>query len=137
MSAKTDEILEQLKTLSLLEAAELVKQIEEAFGVSAAAPAGGMMMMPGMGMPGAGGAAAAPVEEVEEQTEFTVMLDEVPADKKIAVLKVVRTLTGLGLKEAKDLVESTPKPVKEAIPKADAEDTKKQLEEAGAKASIK
>jgi large subunit ribosomal protein L7/L12 len=129
MSAATDEILEKLKTLSLLEAADLVKQIEEAFGVSAAAPAGGMMMM----APGAG----APAEEVEEQTEFDVILEDVPADKKIAILKVVRTLTGLGLKEAKDLVESAPKPVKEAVAKDAAEDVKKQLEEAGAKASIK
>lgn len=130
MSATTDQILEQLKTLTLLEASELVKQIEEAFGVSAAAPAGGMMMMAGPG------AAAAP-EAVEEKTEFDAILEEVPADKKISVLKVVRTLTGLGLKEAKDLVESTPKPVKEAVAKDVAEDAKKQLEEAGAKVSIK
>ncbi|HEY9860654.1 MAG TPA: 50S ribosomal protein L7/L12, partial [Candidatus Obscuribacterales bacterium] len=80
---------------------------------------------------------AAPAEEAEEQTEFTVMLDEVPADKKIAVLKVVRVLTGLGLKEAKDLVEAAPKAVKENIAKGDAEDAKKQLEEAGAKVTIK
>jgi len=131
MSATTEQILEQLKSLTLLEAAELVKQIEEAFGVSAAAPAGGMMMM------AAPGAAAAPAEEVEEQTEFDVVLEEVPADKKIAVLKVVRTLTGLGLKEAKDLVESTPKPVREAVAKDAAEDAKKQLEEVGAKVSVK
>jgi large subunit ribosomal protein L7/L12 len=131
MSAATDQILEQLKSLTLLEAAELVKQIEDAFGVTAAAPAGGMMMM----APGAG--AAAPVEEVEEKTEFDVILEDVPADKKIAVLKVVRTLTGLGLKEAKDLVEATPKPVKEAIAKEAAEDAKKQLEEAGGKVSVK
>jgi large subunit ribosomal protein L7/L12 len=131
MSATTDEILERLKSLTLLEAAELVKQIEDAFGVSAAAPAGGMMMMP------AGGGGAAPAEEVEEQTEFDVILEEVPADKKIAILKVVRTLTGLGLKEAKDLVEAAPKPVKEAIAKDAAEDAKKQLEEAGAKVTVK
>lgn len=131
MSAATDEILEKLKTLSLLEASELVKQIEEAFGVSAAAPAGGMMMM----APGA--AAAAPAEEVEEKTEFDVVLEEVPADKKIAVLKVVRALTGLGLKEAKEMVESAPKAVKEAVAKDAAEDAKKQLEEAGAKVSVK
>jgi|SRR4028118_445187 large subunit ribosomal protein L7/L12 len=130
MSATTDEILEKLKSLTLLEAADLVKQIEEAFGVSAAAPVGGMMMMPGVG----GGA---PVEEVEEQTEFDVVLEDVPADKKIAILKVVRTLTGLGLKEAKDLVESAPKAVKEAVAKDAAEDAKKQLEEAGAKVTIK
>lgn len=131
MSAKTDEILEQLKTLTLLEASELVKQIEEAFGVSAAAPAGGMMMM------AAPGAAAAPAEEVEEKTEFDVILDEVPADKKIAVLKAVRELTGLGLKEAKELVESTPKPVKEGIAKEAAEEAKKAIEAAGGKVSIK
>ncbi|MCT7985530.1 50S ribosomal protein L7/L12 [Laspinema sp. A4] len=129
MSAATDEILEKLKSLTLLEASELVKQIEEAFGVSAAAPAGGMMMM----APGA----AAPAEEVEEKTEFDVILEEVPADKKIAVLKVVRALTGLGLKEAKDMVESAPKPIKEGIAKDAAEDAKKQLEEAGGKVSIK
>lgn len=131
MSATTDQILDQLKTLTLLEAAELVKQIEEAFGVSAAAPVGGMMMA----APGA--AAAAPAEEVVEQTEFDVILDEVPADKKIAILKVVRTITGLGLKEAKDLVEAAPKPVKEGIAKDAAEDAKKQLEEAGAKVTVK
>ncbi|HBB30893.1 MAG TPA: 50S ribosomal protein L7/L12 [Cyanobacteria bacterium UBA8803] len=134
MSATTDEILEKLKSLTLLEAAELVKQIEETFGVSAAAPAGGMMMMaPGMAAPGG----AAPAEEVEEKTEFDVILEDVPADKKIAILKVVRALTGLGLKEAKDLVEAAPKPVKEAVAKDAAEDAKKQLEEAGAKVSIK
>jgi len=133
MSAKTDEILEQLKTLSLLEASELVKQIEEAFGVSAAAPAGGMMMPMGA-MPGAPGAAA---EEVEEKTEFDVILEEFPADKKIAILKVVRGITGLGLKEAKDLVEGAPKPIKEGVAKDAAEDVKKQLEEAGAKVTVK
>jgi large subunit ribosomal protein L7/L12 len=131
MSATTDQILEQLKSLTLLEAAELVKQIEEAFGVSAAAPAAGMMMM----APGAAGAPAA--EEVEEKTEFDVILEEVPADKKIAILKQVREITGLGLKEAKDLVESTPKPVKEGIAKDAAEDAKKQLEAAGAKVTVK
>lgn len=131
MSATTDQILEQLKTLTLLEASELVKQIEEAFGVSAAAPAGGMMMM----APGA--APGAPAEEVEEKTEFDVILEEVPADKKIAILKEVRNLTGLGLKEAKDLVESTPKPVKEGIAKDAAEDAKKALEAAGAKVTVK
>jgi large subunit ribosomal protein L7/L12 len=130
MSAKTDEILEQLKTLTLLEASELVKSIEEAFGVSAAAPVGGMMMA-------APGAAAAPAEEVEEKTEFDVILDEVPADKKIAVLKAVRELTGLGLKEAKELVESTPKPVKEGIAKEAAEEAKKAIEAAGGKVSVK
>ncbi|AFY76514.1 MAG: 50S ribosomal protein L7/L12 [Hydrococcus sp. C42_A2020_068] len=130
MSAATDEILEKLKSLTLLEAAELVKQIEETFGVSAAAPVGGMVMA-------APGAAAAPAEAVEEKTEFDVILEEVPADKKIAVLKEVRTITGLGLKEAKDLVEATPKPLKEGIKKEDAEEIKKKLEGVGAKVSVK
>ena len=128
MSTATDQILEQLKSLTLLEASELVKQIEEAFGVSAAAPVGGMMMM---------GGPAAPAEEVEIQTEFSVILEEFAADKKIAVLKEVRAITGLGLKEAKDLVEAAPKAVKEAIAKDAAEEIKKQLEAVGAKISIK
>jgi large subunit ribosomal protein L7/L12 len=127
MSA-VQEIVEKLKTLTLLEAADLVKQIEETFGVSAAAPAGGMMMA----MP-----TAAAVEEVEEKTEFDVILEEFPADKKIAILKVVRSITGLGLKEAKDLVESIPKPLKEGVTKDEAESVKKQLEGEGAKISIK
>jgi large subunit ribosomal protein L7/L12 len=130
MSAATEQILEQLKSLTLLEASELVKQIEEAFGVSAAAPAGGMMMM-------APGAAAAPAEEAVEQTEFDVILESVPADKKIAVLKIVRELTGLGLKEAKDLVEAAPKSVKEGLAKDAAEDAKKRIEEAGGKVTVK
>jgi len=135
MSAKTDEIMESLKTLSLLEASELVKQIEEVFEVDASASGGGgMMMMPGM-MPGAGGGAAA--EPEEEKTEFDVVLEDVPADKKIAILKVVRGITGLGLKEAKEMVESAPKAIKEAMAKDAAEDAKKQLEEAGAKVSVK
>ncbi len=129
MSAVTDEILEKLKTLTLLEAAELVKQIEETFEVSAAAPAGGMMMAPGPG--------PAATEEVEEKTEFDVILEEFPSDKKIAVLKVVRAITGLGLKEAKEIVESVPKALKEATSKEDAEAVKKQLEEAGAKVTVK
>lgn len=131
MSAKTDEILEQLKTLSLLEASELVKQIEEEFGVDASAPAGGGMMM--AAAPAAGGAE----EAAEEQTEFDVVLDEVPSDKKIAVLKIVRGITGLGLKEAKGLVEETPKALKEGIAKDEAEQMKSQLEEAGAKVTVK
>jgi large subunit ribosomal protein L7/L12 len=129
MSTATDEILDKLKSLTLLEASELVKQIEEAFGVSAAAPVGGMMMM--------GGPAAAAAEPEEVQTEFSVILEEVPADKKIAILKEVRAITGLGLKEAKDLVEAAPKAVKEAIAKEAAEELKKQLEAVGAKIAIK
>jgi large subunit ribosomal protein L7/L12 len=126
---KVNDIIEQLKSLTLLEAAELVKEIEETFNVSAAAPVGG-----GVIMAAAGGA---PAQEVEEKTDFDLILEEVPADKKIAVLKVVRALTGLGLKEAKDLVEATPKPVKEGASKDDVAAAKKQLEEAGAKVSIK
>jgi large subunit ribosomal protein L7/L12 len=129
MSTKIDSIIEELKSLSLLEASELVKAIEETFGVSAAAPVGGMMMA------APGGAAAA--EEVEEKTAFDVVLDEVPADKKIAVLKIVREITGLGLKDAKDMVESAPKTIKEGMSKADADAAKKQIEEAGGKVSIK
>jgi large subunit ribosomal protein L7/L12 len=128
MSAATDTILEQLKTLSLLEAAELVKQIEEAFGVSAAAPVGVAMAA----------GAAAPAEEAEVKTEFNVVLEGLADEtKKIAVLKVVRAITGLGLKEAKDLVESTPKDVLTGVPQAAADDAKKQLEEAGGKVALK
>jgi len=126
MSDKIDQIVEDLKTLTLLEASELVSKIEETFGVDASAAAGGTMVM----------AAAAAVEEVEEKTEFNVMLDEVPADKKIAILKVVRGLTGLGLKEAKDLVESAPKLVQEGLGKDAAEDAKAQIEAAGGKVSL-
>ena len=126
MSEKIDQIVEDLKTLTLLEASELVTKIEETFGVDASAAAGGAMVM----------AAAAPAEEVEEKTEFNLMLDEVPADKKIAVLKVVRSLTGLGLKEAKELVESAPKQIQEGMAKDAAEDAKKQIEDAGGKASL-
>jgi large subunit ribosomal protein L7/L12 len=128
MSATTDNILEQLKTLSLLEASELVKQIEEAFGVSAAASAGVVMAAPA-----AGGAA----EAAEEKTEFDVILDGFEDSAKIKVLKAVREATGLGLGEAKALVEAAPKAVKEGISKADAETLKKAIEEAGGKVSIK
>nr|AIR75420.1 ribosomal protein L12 [Cyclotella sp. L04_2]AIR75561.1 ribosomal protein L12 [Cyclotella sp. WC03_2] len=127
MSEKITQIVEELKTLTLLEASELVAAIEETFGVDASASVGGNIVM---------AAAPAAVEEVEEKTEFNVMLDEVPADKKIAVLKVVRTLTGLGLKEAKELVESTPKVIQEALGKEAAEDAKKQIEDAGGKVSL-
>ena len=128
MSAATEQILDQLKSLTLLEASELVKQIEEAVGVSAAPTGGGMMMMAAPG---------AVAEVVEEKTEFDAILDSVPADKKIAVLKIVREITGLGLKEAKDLVEAAPKAVKEAVTKEAAEDIKKRIEEAGGKVTVK
>eukprot|EP00894_Picocystis_sp_ML_P003046 jgi/Pico_ML_1/53563/g4091.t2 len=129
MSAATDEIVEKLKTLSLLEAAELVKQIEETFGVDASAPAGGMMMA----APGA----AAPAEEVEVQTEFNLIINEVDAAKRIAAIKVVRSLTSLGLKEAKDAVTNLPFTLLEAKSKEDCEAAKKQLEETGCKCELK
>ena len=127
MSEKINQIVEDLKTLTLLEASELVTAIEETFGVDASAAAAGPVVM----------AAAGPAEEVEEKTEFDISLDEVPADKKIAVLKIVRGITGLGLKEAKELVESAPKVIQEAVAKEAAEDAKKQIEDAGGKASLK
>jgi large subunit ribosomal protein L7/L12 len=123
----TDKIIEEIKQMSVMDLATLVKALEEEFGVSAAAP------MAVAAAPAAGAAAA--VEE-EEQTEFTVVLKEAGA-QKINVIKVVRALTGLGLKEAKDLVDGAPNPVKEAITKAEAEDIKKQLEEAGAAVEVK
>jgi large subunit ribosomal protein L7/L12 len=126
MSEKIDQIVEELKTLTLLEASELVTKIEETFGVDASASASGTMVM----------TAPAEAEEVEEKTEFNLMLDEVPADKKIAVLKIVRGLTGLGLKEAKTLVESAPKQIQEGLAKDAAEDAKKQIEDAGGKVSL-
>ncbi|MFS8795168.1 50S ribosomal protein L7/L12 [Synechococcus sp. R55.6] len=134
-SERVAKILEELKALSLLEASELVKAIEETFGVSAAAPAGGMVMAAPVAA--AAAAPAAAPEPVEEQTAFDVILEAVPADKKIAILKVVRELTGLGLKDAKDLVEAAPKPVKEGVAKEEANDIKKKLEEAGATVKIK
>jgi large subunit ribosomal protein L7/L12 len=131
LSDKSSRILEDLKSMTLLEASELVKAIEETFGVDASASAGPAMMM------AAPGGAAAPAEAAEEQTEFTVMLDSFAADKKIAVLKVVRNATGLGLKEAKELVEGAPKEVKAGIAKSAAEELKKEIEEAGGVVSLK
>jgi large subunit ribosomal protein L7/L12 len=131
MSAKTDEILESLKTLSLLEASELVKQIEEAFGVSAAASAGAVVMAAPGAAAGGGGEAA------EEKTEFDVILESFDAAAKIKVLKAVREATGLGLADAKGLVEKAPTPVKEGVAKAAAEDMKKAIEEAGGKVTLK
>ena len=125
MAIAKEDILEAVGAMSVLELNELVKAFEEKFGVSAAAVAVA-------GPPGAGGGAAA----AEEQTEFTVNLLETGANK-VAVIKAVRELTGLGLKEAKDLVDGAPKPIKEAVPKAAAEEAKKKLEDAGAKAEIK
>ena len=124
MSAKTDEILESLKSLSLLEASELVKQIEEAFGVSAAASAGVVMAAPGAAAGGGG-------EAVEEKTEFDVVLEGFEASAKIKVLKAVREATGLGLGDAKAMVEAAPKAIKEGVSKDEAEALKKAIEEVG------
>jgi large subunit ribosomal protein L7/L12 len=124
-----DDILEGIKELSIIEAAELSKKIEEEFGIQAAAP-----MMAGGGS--AGGGAAPAEEEAEEQTEFDVILGSA-GDKKIQVIKEVRALTSLGLKEAKDLVDSAPKPVLERVPKEQADAAKEKLEAAGAAVEVK
>ncbi|HEV2611493.1 MAG TPA: 50S ribosomal protein L7/L12 [Noviherbaspirillum sp.] len=126
MAISKDDILEAVGQMSVMDLNDLVKAFEEKFGVSAAA-----MAVAGPAGAGGGGAAA-----VEEQTEFTVILSEIGANK-VGVIKAVREITGLGLKEAKDLVDGAPKPVKEGIAKADAEAAKKKLEEAGAKAELK
>ena len=125
--ADLQKLVDELSKLTVLEAAELSKKLEEAWGVSAAAPVAVAAVA------GGGGAAAA----AAEQTEFTVVLKEAAAEKKINVIKEVRAITGLGLKEAKDLVEGAPKPVKEGLNKADAEALKKKLEDAGAKVELK
>ena len=129
MSDKITQIVDGLKSLTLVEAAELVTSIEETFGVDASSAAVGVPMA-------AGNAAGGVAEDVEEKTEFNVMLDGFPASQKIAVLKVVRGLTGLGLKEAKTLVESAPKVVQTGVTKEVAEDAKKQLEDAGGEVSL-
>ncbi|GGC18679.1 50S ribosomal protein L7/L12 [Oxalicibacterium flavum] len=126
MAISKDDILEAVGNLTVLELNDLVKAFEEKFGVSAAA----------MAAPAAGGGAAGGAAAAEEQTEFNVVLTEVGANK-VGVIKAVREITGLGLKEAKDLVDGAPKPVKEGLAKADAEAAKKKLEEAGAKADLK
>jgi large subunit ribosomal protein L7/L12 len=129
MSDKLNNIIEQLKTLTLLEASELVSEIEKVFGVdtsiSVAASAAPVQ------------AVAAAVEAAEEKTAFDVTLTEVPADKKIAILKVVRNITGLGLKESKDIVDNVPKLLKEGVTKDESESIKKELEAAGGKVTIK
>tara|TARA_Y100001968_G_scaffold332299_1_gene389913 strand:+ start:425 stop:823 length:399 start_codon:yes stop_codon:yes gene_type:complete len=132
MSKKTDEILESLKSLSLLEASELVKQIEEAFGVSAAASAGVVMAAPGAA--GGGGEAG---DAADEKTEFDVVLESFDAAAKIKVLKEVRNATGLGLGDAKAMVEAAPKTIKEGMPKEEAEALKKAIEEVGGKVTLK
>ena len=128
MAVSKDEILDAIGKMSVIDVVELIADMEKKFGVTAAAP---VAVAAG---PAAAGAAAAPVEE---QTEFTVTLKEYPADKKVTVIKVIREITGLGLKEAKDLVEGAPATVKEAIAKADVENIKKKLEEVGAKVEVK
>ncbi len=132
--SKIEQIAEDLSGLTVLEAAELTKLLEEKWGVSAAAAAA-PMMMPGM-MPGAAGGDADGGEAAEEKTEFDVVLASV-GDKKINVIKEVRAITGLGLKEAKELVEGAPKAVKEGVPQDEAEDIKGKLEGAGATVEIK
>jgi large subunit ribosomal protein L7/L12 len=127
MAVNKDEILDAISKMSLMEVVELISAMEEKFGVTAAAPVA-------MAAAPAAGAAAAPAEE---KTEFTVILKEDPADKKVTVIKVIREITGLGLKEAKDLVEAVPSTVKDAVSKADSESFKKKLEDAGAKVEIK
>ena len=128
MAVSKDEILDAIAKLSLMDVVELIANMEKKFGVTAAAPVA-------VAASGGGGAAAA--APAEEQTEFTVTLKEYPADKKVTVIKVVRELTGLGLKEAKDLVEGAPAVVKDAVNKADSETMRKKLEDAGAKVEVK
>ncbi|HXR18522.1 MAG TPA: 50S ribosomal protein L7/L12 [Steroidobacteraceae bacterium] len=128
MAVSKDEVLDAISKMSVMEVVELIADMEKKFGVTAAAP---VAVAAG---PAAAGAAAAPAEE---QTEFTVTLKEYPADKKVTVIKVIREITGLGLKEAKDLVEGVPSTVKEGISKADVDTIKKKLEETGAKVEVK
>ena len=126
MAISKDEILDAISSMTLIEVTELISAMETKFGVTAAAPVAAAAAGPA--------AAAAPVEE---QTEFTVILKEYPADKKVTVIKVIREITGLGLKEAKDLVEAVPATVKDGVSKADTDSIKKKLEEAGAKGDVK
>jgi large subunit ribosomal protein L7/L12 len=127
MAASKEEILETISNMTVMEIVDLVKMMEDKFGVTAAAPVA----------IAAAGAAGAAAPAAEEQTEFTVTLTAYPADKKVGTIKVIREITGLGLKEAKDLVEGVPSAVKEAVSKADADKIKKQLEEAGATVEVK
>ena len=132
MSA-VQEIIDKLKTLTLLEASELVSKIEETFGVDASAPAGGAVMMAPVGGSGAGGEAA-PKEE--EKTLFDVVLEEIPSDKKVAIYKVVRSIANIAVNQVKEFTATLPKALKESVSKEEAEAAKQQLEEAGAKAKI-
>jgi large subunit ribosomal protein L7/L12 len=126
MAASKEQILESISNMTLMEVVDLVKMMEDKFGVTAAAP---------VAAAAAGAGAAAPA--AEEQTEFTVTLKAYPAEKKVTVIKVIREITGLGLKEAKDLVEGAPSTVKDGVSKADAEKFKKQLEDGGATVEVK
>jgi large subunit ribosomal protein L7/L12 len=126
MAVSKDEILDSISKMTLMEVVELISDMEKKFGVTAAAP-----------VAAAAGPAAAAAAPVEEKTEFTVTLKEYPADKKVTVIKVIREITGLGLKEAKDLVEGVPSLVKDGVNKADSDAMKKKLEDAGAKVEIK
>jgi large subunit ribosomal protein L7/L12 len=128
MAVSKDDILEAISKMSVIDVVELISDMEKKFNVTAAAP---------VAVAVGGGAAAAAAAPVEEQTEFTVTLKEYPADKKVTVIKVIREITGLGLKEAKDLVEGVPALVKEGISKADVDTIRKKLEEAGAKVEVK
>jgi large subunit ribosomal protein L7/L12 len=127
MAASKEQILEAISNMTIMEVVDLVKMMEDKFGVTAAAPVAIAAV--------AGGAAAAPA--AEEQTEFTVTLKAYPAEKKVGVIKVIREITGLGLKEAKDLVEGAPSTVKEGVSKADADKIRKQLEDGGAQVEVK
>jgi len=127
MAVNKDEILDAISQMTLMQVVELISDMEKKFGVTAAAPVA----------VAAGGGAAAAAAPVEEKTEFTVTLKEYPADKKVTVIKVIREITGLGLKEAKDLVEGAPSTVKESVSKADSEKFKKQLEDGGATVEVK
>ena len=129
MSEKLNSIIEQLKTLTLLEAAELVKEIETVFGVDTS------VSVAAVAAPVVSGGAAAPA--AEEKTAFDITLTEVPADKKIAVLKIVRNVTGLGLKESKDIVDNVPKVLKEGATKEESDNIKKEIEAAGGKVTVK
>jgi large subunit ribosomal protein L7/L12 len=128
--SKLTNIIEELKTLTLLEAAELVTEIEKVFGVDTSVSVASMPMM-------AAPAAAAPAEAAEEKTAFDITLSDVPADKKIAILKIVRNVTGLGLKESKDIVDNVPKLLKEGASKEESESIKKEIEAAGGKVTVK
>lgn len=129
---RVESILDQIKVLTVLEVLELVEGMERAFNIDTSNKNNMIMMAPGAAV----GEASLTSQE-EEKTEFDIILEKFPSDKKIAVLKIVRGLTGLGLKEAKEIVESVPKTIKEAVSKNEAEDIKKQLEEAGAEVNLK